>query len=538
LYGADKLNFSPRLALAWNPGFRDGLLGNVLGDHKTVFRLSASQIYDQTVINAVNFVEDQASYLFGNTVAQFFGGGGPAISLITAPRYTGPTTLPFSFTAPPFKSPLTPSAIFNFGIDPQLKTPYSTIFSAGVQRELRGGFQLELDYYGRFGRRLFTLADAGQPVNFIDPKSKQGLIGAFEALELAARRGVNPANIAPQPFFENQINQQLVSLVGPGANCTNILGAASCTQFVYGNNQLTLQQGGLDSVLIGLAAGQLLPPNVGEPAQFPINVLGTNKAWSSYNGLLVSLRKRLSHDLQFDFNYTFSHSIDNSSIVANNNANFAAGSYTTMCNAIDLSVCRGNSEFDATHQVSANFVYDLPVGHGKSLVGSAPRWLDEIIGGWQTSGIVTWRTGLALPVESGISSTSPAVDDGALFTGSGGAVATGLHTDTKNNNQIQFYANPTQAAAAFSPITGLQVGNRDTLRGPHFSNVDLGVAKTFPLFRERYRLVLRADAFNAFNHPNFAFPNTNINTSTFGVISNTVGQEEARVLQMSLRFTF
>jgi hypothetical protein len=253
---------------------------------------------------------------------------------------------------------------------------------------------------------------------------------------------------------------------------------------------------------------------------------------------LLTLRKRLSHNLQFDFNYTFSHSIDNSSIVANNNGNFAAGAYTVMCNPIDLSVCRGNSEFDATHQVSSNFVYDLPIGRGQSLRGNSARWLDEVIGGWQVSGIVTWRTGLALPVQSGVSTTSLAADNGALFTGSPAAVSTSLHTDAKNNNQIQFFTDPTKAAAAFSPVTGLQVGNRDTMRGPHFSNADLGVAKIFPLFKERYRLIFRADAFNAFNHPNFALPNTNINTSTFGVITATVGQEESRVLQMSLRFTF
>jgi hypothetical protein len=537
LYGADKLNFSPRLAVAWNPGFRNGLLGSVFGDHKTVVRLSAAQIYDQTVINAVNFIEDQASYLFGNTVTQLFGPGGGVNSLITAPRYTGPATLPFSFSAPPFQNPLTPNAIFNFGIDPQLKTPYSNIFSAGVQRELHGGFQLEVDYYGRFGRRLFTLADAAQPVDFIDPASKQGMIAAFTALELAARQNVNPANIVSQLFFENQM-QSATGLSCAGINAAFQSPFSTCTQFVYASNQLALQQGNLGGALFPLVSSGLLAPNVGLPSQFFVNALGSNKGWSSYNGLLVTLRKRLSHNLQFDFNYTFSHSIDNSSIVANNNGNFAAGAYTVMCNPIDLSVCRGNSEFDATHQVSSNFVYDLPIGRGQSLGGNSARWLDEVIGGWQVSGIVTWRTGLALPVQSGVSTTSLAADNGALFTGSPAAVSTSLHTDTKNNNQIQFFTDPTKAAAAFSPVTGLQVGNRDTMRGPHFSNADLGVAKNFRLSKERYRLIFRADAFNAFNHPNFALPNTNINTSTFGVITATVGQEESRVLQMSLRFTF
>jgi hypothetical protein len=537
LYGAEKTDFSPRLALAWNPGFRSGLLGDVFGDHKTVLRLGAAQIYDQTVINAVNFIEDQASYLFGNTVSELFGTGGAVGNVMTEPRYTGPTTIPFSFTAPPFQNPLTPTAIFNFGIDPKLKTPYSNVFSAGVQRQLRGGFQLEVDYYGRFGHRLFTLADGAQAVNFVDPASKQSLVQAGTILEQQARQGVSPAAVGPQPFFENQVNQALAADLGPGATCMSVLGS-SCTQFFYANNELSLQQGNLGGAIYGFDSEGLLPPNVGYPTQFAVNALGSSKGWSSYNGMLLTLRKQLSRNLQFDFNYTYSHSLDNSSIIANNNGNFVGGATTVMCDATNSSVCRGNSEFDTPHQVSSNFVYDLPIGHGQWLLNGAPRWLDEAVGGWQVSGIVTWRTGLALPVQSGVSTLSLAADDGALFTGSQQAVAASIHTDVANNNQIQFFANPTTAAAAFSPLNGLEVGSRDTLRGPHFSDVDLGVSKIFPLFREKYALRFRADAFNAFNHPSFALPNTDINSSTFGVITSLAGANSFRVLQMSLRFQF
>ena len=209
-----------------------------------------------------------------------------------------------------------------------------------------------------------------------------------------------------------------------------------------------------------------------------------------------------------------------------------------LCDATNLSVCRGNSEFDVTHQVSANFVYDMPFGHGQLVAGGSPRWLDEIVGGWQASGIVTWRTGLALPVLSGVNTTGATVDALAIFNGNHGAVASNIHTDTTNNNVIQFFADPKAALAAFSPVSGEQIGNRDTLRGPHFSNVDFGLVKNFPLYHERYKLQFRTDAFNVFNHPNFAFPNTNINSPNFGVLSELAGQEAARVLQVSLRFNF
>ena len=91
---------------------------------------------------------------------------------------------------------------------------------------------------------------------------------------------------------------------------------------------------------------------------------------------------------------------------------------------------------------------------------------------------------------------------------------------------------------AFSFVSGQQSGNRDVLYGPHFSNVDLSVSKTFPLVGERYRLQFRAEAYNAFNHPNFGFPDTNIGSPTFGVITTQVGQELSRVMQFALRFEF
>ena len=541
LYSGDKLNFSPRLALAWNPSFHQGLLGTVFGDRKTVLRLGVAQIYDQTALSSINFIQDQGSYLFGNVNSVVFQG------LTQDPRFTAINALPFSLAAPPFANPVTPgtmgsgsnlvvsgamNGLFNYTIDPHFHSPYATVFSSGVQRELPGNFQLEVDYYGRFGRRLFSLPDAGQIVNFVDPASQHSYVGDVTTLEQEARQGVNVASVAPLPFFENQGAAAL------GAPCTSVLpNSASCTQFIYANNNIPLTQGNLFAIAFFNTFVGLVPQNVGLPAQFVANIYAGNKGWSSYNSLFGTLRKRLSHNLQMDFNYTFSHSIDNSSIIANNVGNPAAASSVPLCDATNLSVCRGNSEFDVTHQVSSNFVYDLPFGRGQAIAGGSARWLDEIIGGWQVSGIVTWRTGLALPVLSGVNTTGATVDALAIFNGNQSAVSRRIHTDTQNNNLIQFFADPKAALAAFSPVTGEQVGNRDILRGPHFSNVDWGLKKNFPLY-ERYRLEFRADAFNVFNHPNFAFPNTNINSPNFGVISELAGQEAARVLQFSLRFDF
>lgn len=530
LYTPDKHDFSPRLAAAWNPAFRGGLLGRVFGDRKTVLRAQGALIYDETVINAVTNLEDQGNYVFGNTVAAVFGG------LTSGPRMSSVSQLPFPLVVPSFKTPVTPNAIFNFGIDNKLKTPYAETISLGLQRELPGNFQLEVDYYGRYGRRLFVLGDAAQIMDFTDPKSKHTLSGDVSTLEQEARQ--NLTVVQPLPFFENQMTQELQALGLP--SCQVVLGS-SCTQFFYSTFQSTLKQGGPGIPIFALAKGfsiPLLPPNVGIPSQFDVNALGTNKGWSSYNGLLVILRKRLSRNLQFDLNYTFSHTLDNSSVIANNNGNFVGGSTNVLCDALNLNVCRGNAEFDVTHQISSDFIYDLPFGRSQFIGRNSSRLLDEVIGGWQVSGIVTWRTGLAIPAIGGNSTLSLAADNGVFFTGTQGAVASGIHTDTANNNQIQFFADPKAALKAFSFVSGLTVGSRDTLRGPSFTNTDLAVVKNFPLFGEKYKLQFRAEAFNAFNHANFGLPDTGITSPTFGVITTLAGQEPARVMQFALRFDF
>ena len=84
------------------------------------------------------------------------------------------------------------------------------------------------------------------------------------------------------------------------------------------------------------------------------------------HALFTTVRKRLTHGLQFDIDYTYSHSIDNNSDTANQNGNFQPGVTAILCNATNPHECRGNSEFDAKHQITADFVYDLPFGRASS----------------------------------------------------------------------------------------------------------------------------------------------------------------------------
>jgi Carboxypeptidase regulatory-like domain len=530
LYGASALNFAPRIGIAWNPSFREGLLGGVFGDRKTVLRVGASQIYDHTALSAINFVEDQSNYIFSTSTTFAFAGNTAAETVAGSPRFTSVGAANAPATAPPFKTSVTPNSGPDFGcppaipvcgtafnsfgnyvIDPKFKTPYSYALSLGVQRELRGDVQVEVDYVGRFAHRLSALADGGQLVDFTDPASKQTLVSAVSNLEVAARQNVPVGTVTVQPFFESQIGSQV------GGDCT-VLGFANCTQYVYATNTVPLAQGNTFNVVKSLAQTQLL-------------------------ALLVIVRKRLSHNLQMDFNYTFAHSIDNFSGVANSVGNPFNNAQSVLCDVTNLSVCKGDSEFDVKHQIVGTVIYDLPFGRGRTFARNTSRWLDEIIGGWQVSGIYNWRTGFAFPVGNGVSTVSFGATGYPIFNGNKAALAVSPHTDPNlSGNGIQLFANPTAALAAFSAPTGLEYGTRDVLRGPHFANVDLALAKSFPLWNEKYRLQFRAEAYNAFNHTNFALPSSiNINATNFGQITSTSsisGDQSARVLQFALRFDF
>jgi carboxypeptidase family protein len=516
LYPNDYHDFSPRIGVAWNPSARDGILGRLLGDRKTVIRAGGSIIFDETVVNNIIQLENQQDYTFGGATSASFIQNDITTSLETQPRFNSISSFPAPVPPPPFVTPVTPSfAIFNFDVDNRFRTPYSIITSLGVQRELPGGLQFEADYYGRFGRKLFVLADAAQTVNFVDPLNKaHSLVSDFTVLEKDAQANVAPASVAPLPFFED--------ILGPGG-----------TNFVYTNFPVSLAQGNTGGIANALGFNGA---DIGLPPQFFVNALATNLGNSSYNALLITLRKRLSNNLQFDLDYTYSHAIDNNSSVPHVNGNFEPGVTSILCDATNAHVCRGDSEFDATNQITGYFVYGLPFGKGQRFAGNSGWLVNEVIGGWQISGIPTWRSGLALTAQNGIASTtSLAADAGEIFVGPRSALAENIHLV---NGTVQIFRDPAAAAAAFTPVTGLEVGTRDNLRGPSFGDLDVAVAKNFPLWTERFRLQFRAEAYNVFNHTNFGLPNPTLVSAQFGQLTSEAGTEQSRVMQFALRFDF
>ena len=482
---------------------------------------------------------------------QIFGTPGDATtSLATDPRYTGLSTPPL-VTAAPIPRPFTPNVDANgnpiglaqlggfpnfFAFNQNLRTPYAITASLGVQRELPGNVIVEVDYFGRFGRRLVAIGDAAQTLNFKDAASGQFLNTAFGNVQSQVQNGVAPGAVTAQPFFENQLTNQLANFgfTCPAAAPLFNLTANNCTQLAAQLASSFFPVGDVSSTILTLSQAGVLAPNTGLDAQTGSAGYIGNFSSSNYNGLLLSIRKRLSANLTADFNYTFAHSIDNVSEINNNFVLFTFSGQGLVCDLRNLRTCRASSDFDARHTFNANYIYTLPIGKGQRFLGGAGSLLNLLVGGWGTSGIISWHSGYPFSINSNTFPINFTQSAPAAFTGSLSAIKQNIHSE---NGQIQFFASQSGANAAFSYPFGGGTGTRNAVRGPNYSNVDMGLFKNFVLpWSEHQRLQFRADAFNVFNNVSFKNPGNSLNSPNFGII--TEQENNPRVLQVALRLEF
>ena len=231
-----------------------------------------------------------------------------------------------------------------WGLDDKLKTPYAYGFDLSYTRELKGGFTFEAAYVGRLGRRLLQERDLAQPINLVDPKTGVSYWQAVTALAKIYRTGQSVESFASNPAVPANIAQYWKDVLQPlqpgGAYST---GSSSCVDsgtpagttnplvaayalFCSGNFNETTPLATWD---LGGIPDANNNPNCGQPGSpactqyFPVNGPNTfyqNQfaslyAWSStgrsnYNAAQFMLRHRATHGLTFDFNYTYSKSID------------------------------------------------------------------------------------------------------------------------------------------------------------------------------------------------------------------------------------
>jgi hypothetical protein len=313
---------------------------------------------------------------------------------------------------------------------------------------------------------------------------------------------------------------------------------------------------------------------------------GTLRVWqnsvnSNYNALQLSLKKQATRGMTFNFNYTYSHAIDNGSTwhsgATSANGAGAGDGYTTDVTQPGLD--RGNSIFDIRHRITANYVWELP------WYRSQPGIIGHILGGWLYNGIVSWQSGAHWepwtftnggdPVGSIGTFTDPTtfvagctqaqIDSGACVNAGGDFNLDGVRNDRPNVSKQNFtpshdqWANGWGSAFKFAPSTASEaslssanglfsspclacVGNegRNTFVGPSFVTWDTSVFKRIKV-TERVNAEFRAEAFNILNHTNFQLPGaggaTNNRTNS-GVFGQAGGTFNPRNLQFGLKISF
>jgi hypothetical protein len=255
----------------------------------------------------------------------------------------------------------------------------------------------------------------------------------------------------------------------------------------------------------------------------------TNTGYSNYNAGIFTLRRSLSRGVAFDFNYTWSHSIDNSS-----GAESGAGdSGAVLQDAFNVNAFRGSSDFDQRHNITADVLYELPFGKGKKFMSNAGKIADEFIGGWQVASIFRYHSGTPATISaSGAYPTNYEIS--ALVNLLPGG--TNNYGSFINNNGLPSLFASTTAYQNYFQQAGGSTGTRAIVRLPGLTNFDFSFSKSFAMPWEGHRLQFRAEMFNAFNHVNFYDPVLDINsTSTFGQFQKDIGP---RVVQASLRYAF
>jgi hypothetical protein len=561
-YNHDYVNPAPHIGVAWNPKFKSGLLARLAGDGKTVIRGGYSlSYYSEGLLNFTDLagsnpgLRQNATLTSGVDFTPGLSVGDP----LPAFNY-----FPSSFT---FPLPLSNFAFTTTTIgtmDPNLHAPYVQTWSVGVQRELHSGAVVEVRYAGNHGVRLWH----GYNVNEVNV-FENGFLGQFNAAQ--QNLSINQANGRGATFANNGLAGQTATPIFDAAfnGLTTAQGYNNATFVSYLN---TGQAGAMATSIAQNAtyfcrmAGNNFGPcasrGFNTPGNYPINffvlnpyifggttptgtpsaTLLSDNGFSNYNALQVEVRKRYSHGLTLNLNYTWSHSLtDRYNKNVDNISNFA----TLRNRALD----RAPSPFDLRHVVQAFGTYALPFGKGRRF-GLRNPVLDAVAGGWTIGSIFRFQTGLPFKLSGG-QFTVNQQDAGVIPQVSAAALQSNIGVFRSGNPYVYFIdpkligadgrTNPNYLTP---PNTAGSFGSFLYLHGPRFVSDDLSIAKQMPIIGERLRTEFRAEMVNVFNHPIFQVPTggtftinaINISSTAFGRATATTTLP--RQVQFRVRFVF
>jgi hypothetical protein len=564
-FNGNHKNFSPRLGIAWD----------VRGNGKTVIRAGGSIVYEQISLDAFNGQGNflglrmipSGAQLFTNGDGTTFTQGAGTINVVATPGLaTGtnnwgnnsPTNVLY-FQAPKCGTGLggDPSPCNILGVDRNLRSPYVSTWTIGIQRAITNNMSLEVAYVGNHGTKLLGMTNLNQsPVG-------TGWNTPWTAGEVAAVSGPG----SPYVNADIGLTSAQICLGQDGSNAANTLCAPNSDAERLAQ-RFTSPCATTNNVGRASGTGKCFPY---------LNYIEffSNHDKSNYNGLQVVLTQRTSHGLSFTAGYTYAHALDD------NGDNEGNGLHVPIDNN-NPGALYGNSDFDIRHRLTFSANYAIP---GKKGFG-------QILEGWAINSIVTIQTGSVWGVNdvthdlSGTSSSGDpvgSIGEQWIFSGNPSDF-TPVHGWTDSNGGgggVPFFAGASDSAclakstalgplavASLTNIGCYRVGNstlvpqaygtlgttgRNLFRDQGFKNLDMSVTKMFK-YKERLSAEFKAEVFNVLNHPNFANPYggpggaaADPSSPGYGFTgvtpdvqaSNAVlGSGGARAMQLGLKLTF
>lgn len=228
-------------------------------------------------------------------------------------------------------------------------------------------------------------------------------------------------------------------------------------------------------------------------------------AFSNYNGLTVSARRRLSNGISLQARYTWSHSIDDASSIGGNGGT----SVIPAQNWQNLLAEESNSSFDIRHQVVGNFLYELPFGPDTHLFTTG--WAGNALSGLSVSGTFDLATGEPLTphyeatvadvARGSAGSLRPDRVPGVSLTAGGGTLDNWFNKDAFTN-----------------PANVYGTASRYSIPGPGTVSVDGSLSKTIR-FSETRTFELRATVNNVFNTVQYSSVDTTLGSASYGQIT-------------------
>ena len=571
-YNTDWNNIAPSVGFAWSPAVKNGWLKRIIGDGgQTVIRGGYSIAYNRQGLGSVTSalganpginIDATRSTNLGNLVTGTGTDVLPVLlsqtSRLGAPAFTAAPTYPF-------QGALTDQAnIF----DPKIKTPYTQSWTLGIQREINKDMAVEVRYVHTVNLQQWLFYNFNE-VNIVE----NGFLAEFKKAQanlqanIAAGRGntfayTGASGTSPLPIYLAYFSGIPASQASDTTKYTssNFTNASFVNPLALQNpNPYTPASASSSAGLYGSATFRTNAANAGLASNFFLANPGlqggsfseSNGGYSRYDGLQIDLRRRMSKGLLMDANYTFAKG-------------YVGNSYSFRQGWVNqLSTNNGGT---IKHAFKLNWIYDLPIGKGKMLLGNVGGLLDRLVGGWEWQGTGRVQTGANLNLGNirlvGMSQKDVQAAYKLRFNDANRIVYI-FPQDIIDNTIRAFSTSATSAtgysgtaptgryfAPANSPtciqvVTGDCAGQTVFIQGPLFTRFDLSMIKRIK-FNERVNFELRVELLNAFNNINF-LGNTNITPSssqTFGQVTsayrdvNNTQDPGGRLGQLVLRINF